>query len=53
MHLSAVWLLPFGAGAVAAAGLTLLAARLRREVDQLQRSMRPLRTDRRPRRPID
>lgn len=46
MHLSAVWLAPLGVGAVGAVALSALASRLRRQVEDLQKSMRPLRTGR-------
>lgn len=51
MTLDAVWLVPLGAAAAGAAVLAVLSVRLRREVDRLQRSMRPLRVEHRSARP--
>jgi hypothetical protein len=53
VHLSEVWFVPLAVGAAGALGLSLLAVRLRQEVDSLQRAMRPLRTDHRRHRPTD
>lgn len=43
MHLSLVWIAPLVAGAVGAISLVAAAAVVRRQVSELQRSMRPLR----------
>ena len=43
MHLSPLWIAPLVAGAVGAVALVGAAAVVRKEVAQLQRSMRPLR----------
>jgi hypothetical protein len=46
VHMSAVWLAPLGVGTVGALVVSALAYRLRRQVEELQKSMRPLRTGR-------
>jgi hypothetical protein len=46
MKLSAVWLVPLGIGVLGAGALGLVAARLRRDVAELQKSLRPLRVSR-------
>lgn len=43
MHLSPAWIAPLVAGAVGAVALVAAAAVVRKEVAELQRSMRPLR----------
>ena len=43
MHLSPIWIAPLVAGAVGAVTLVAAAAIVRREVSELQGSMRPLR----------
>jgi hypothetical protein len=43
VHLSPLWIAPLVAGGVGAAALVAAAAVVRREVSDLQRSMRPLR----------
>jgi hypothetical protein len=48
VHLSPVWIAPLIAGAVGAVTLVVTAAVLRKEVAELQRSMRPLRVKDRP-----
>jgi hypothetical protein len=53
VHLSEIWLVPLSAGAAGAVVLSWLAGRLRHDVERLQRSMRPLRTEHRPRRRTD
>ena len=49
MHLSPVWIAPLVAGAVGAVSLVAVAAVVRRQVSELQRSMRPLRVKERNR----
>jgi hypothetical protein len=43
VNLSVAWIAPLAVGGAAAAALAVVAARLRREVAALQRSLRPLR----------
>jgi hypothetical protein len=47
VHLSSVWLVPLIVGGVGAAGLATAAMLLGREVEKLQKSLRPLRATRR------
>lgn len=47
MHLTGAWIATLGVGAAGAVVLATVAALLRREVTRLQKSMMPLRTDRR------
>lgn len=50
MHLNAVWMAPLIAGGVGAVALAAVAALVRRDVSELQKSMRPLRVPVRPER---
>ncbi|MDE3204631.1 MAG: hypothetical protein KGQ66_10445 [Acidobacteriota bacterium] len=51
MHLNGIWLIPMAVTGIGAAALALVAAAVRRDVADLQRSLRPLRVPagRRPR----
>lgn len=44
MHLTTAWIVPLCVGAAGAVSLAAVAALVRREIAELQRALRPLRT---------